>query len=217
MISPFLALTAPSPPHPFLSLPKHTKASKMCLVKEKDGNKIKESFQVLSWCRQHLLSHAVCSHFLIINIYYLCNQGEEKGPNITKLGSKGVSGISSSSCLAWGQGNSSLTHPRLEFLPQSVKYHCLSSSLLHLMINSGLAVTWLTWDDFTLRACLRRQAGLRVEAASGETTQQSCYQRLNAFVLLRLDLCMFFCGFYSWRRQGCLIEASWKWLNFNGI
>lgn len=48
MISPFLALTAPSPPHPFLSLPKHTKASKMCLVTEKDGNKIEESFQVLS-------------------------------------------------------------------------------------------------------------------------------------------------------------------------
>lgn len=78
MISPFLALIALSLPHQFLSLPKHTKASKMCLEKEKEGNKIKESFQVLSWCGQHLLSRAVCFHFLIINMYYLCNRGEEK-------------------------------------------------------------------------------------------------------------------------------------------
>lgn len=130
MISPFLALIASSQPHPhpFLSLLKHTKASKMCLEKKKEGNKIEESFQVLPWCGQHLLSCAVCFHCLIINMYYLCNQGEEKGQNITKLGSKGVSGISSSSFLSWGQSNSSPTHLRLEFLPQSVKYHCLSSA-----------------------------------------------------------------------------------------
>ena len=154
-------------------------------------------------------------------MYCICNQGEEKGQNITKLGSKGISGLSFSSSLAWqGESNSPLTLTKLEFSPWSMKYHSFYLSQLQCMINSGSAITWLTWNDFALLLAppgLGRWTGANDCVSSFWKDQvaellETAYS-LSLFLIRSFHF--FFCFFLEEARVS--IEASGKWLNFNGI